>query len=225
LACHIEHDLGALPYPNNSCKPSFIPKTTTTLNESLILASASPRRQALLQQLGVSFEVIPADVDETVEEGLAPDEIVRTLAARKAQPVSDKFPSRLVLAADTIVVIDDSILEKPGSPAEAVRMLSALRGQTHAVLTGVALYHGDRGRKVLDHELTEVTFGPVTDDEIQSYVAGGSPMDKAGAYGIQDDRGSLFIRSISGDYYNVVGLPLNLIYRLTRRHFPDLAVF
>jgi septum formation protein len=104
-------------------------------------------------------------------------------------------------------------------------MLVNLSGRTHEVLTGVAFLHFESGRKVVDHEVTEVTFSPLTQDEIEAYVSSGSPMDKAGAYGIQDDRGSLFIRHISGDYYNVVGLPLNLIYRLTRRHFPELTLF
>ena len=195
------------------------------MKHSLILASSSPRRRALLETLGVAFDIIVDAVDETVEGGKSPAETVRSLASRKAEPVSARNVDRLVLAADTIVVIDGRILGKPSSESEAVQMLSDLSGRTHEVLTGVALFHSKGGRKIVDHEVTEVTFDSLNDDEIADYVAGGSPMDKAGGYGIQDDRGSLFIRRISGDYYNVVGLPLSLVYRLTKRHFPELTIF
>lgn len=195
------------------------------LKHSMILASSSPRRRALLEMLGVDFQVIAADVDETVEPGLSPSEMVMALASRKADPVAARYPDNLVLAADTIVVVEGSILGKPGSESEAAEMLSRLSGRTHEVLTGVALLHRASERNVVNHELTEVTFSPLTNGEIEAYVSGGSPMDKAGAYGIQDDRGSLFIRRISGDYYNVVGLPLNLVYRLARSHFPELDLF
>ncbi|MFV1981163.1 MAG: nucleoside triphosphate pyrophosphatase [Rhodothermia bacterium] len=195
------------------------------MKDSLILASSSPRRQALLERLGVKFEIVVDHVDETVGAGLSPAETVCVLAERKAKSVSMRNPDRLVLAADTIVVLDDAILGKPASRSQALRMLAGLSGRTHEVLTGVAFLHLESGRKVVDYEVTEVTFSPLTQDEIEVYVSGGSPMDKAGAYGIQDDRGSLFIRRIAGDYYNVVGLPLNLIYRLARQHFPELTLF
>ena len=175
--------------------------------------------------LSVEFQVVPSDVDETVKPGLSPSETVMLLAERKADPISVRYPENLVLAADTIVVVDGTILGKPGSPSQAADMLACLSDRTHKVLTGVALLHGASDRKVVNHEVTEVTFSPLTNDEIRAYVSGGSPMDKAGAYGIQDDRGSLFIRRISGDYYNVVGLPLNLVYRLARRNFPELDLF
>lgn len=195
------------------------------MKDSLILASSSPRRRTLLERLGVEFEIMVHPVDEIVEPGLSPAETVHALAHRKAELVSIQNPDRLVLAADTVVVLDDRILGKPASKAEAADMLAGLSGRTHKVVTGVALLHHESKRTVVDHEVTEVTFAPLTIDEIDVYVAGGSPMDKAGAYGIQDDRGSLFVRRISGDYNNVVGLPLNLIYRLLRLNFPDLTIF
>ena len=104
-------------------------------------------------------------------------------------------------------------------------MLTGLSGRTHEVFTGVALIHRASDRKVVAHEVTSVTFISLSDQEIRAYVAGGSPMDKAGAYGIQDDQGALFINGIEGDYYNVMGLPLSLVYRLTKIHFPDLTIF
>jgi septum formation protein len=193
--------------------------------EPIILASRSPRRFELLQHLGVTFEVDADDVDEAVEPGQSPAEIVVELAKRKADPVSARHPDRLVLAADTIVVLEDQILGKPASPDEAVVMLSALSGVWHEVLTGVALAHKATGRLIADYRTTQVNFDQLSEAEIEQYVDGGSPLDKAGAYGIQDDRGALFIKSIVGDYYNVVGLPINLVYRLVRQHFPDLSPF
>lgn len=191
----------------------------------LILASRSPRRQALLEKLGVDFDVVTEEVDESFDEDMAPNEIVESLALEKADPVSRRFPDRLVLAADTIVVLDRQVLVKPESEDHARSMLSSLSGRTHQVYTGIALIHLGSSRQLLAHQVTKVSFGDLTSSEIDDYVAGGSPMDKAGAYGIQDDRGCLFIASIDGDYYNVVGLPLNLLYRLTRHHFSDLSIF
>ena len=225
LARTVVRSVHRLPYPD-TCSPAYTgPKSNLELKDSLILASSSPRRRALLESLGVNFEIVIDRVDETVEIGLSPGETVRVIAERKAESVSVQNPGRLVLAADTIVVLDDAILGKPASSSEAFRMLSSLSGRTHEVFTGVALLHSESGRKVVDHEVTEVTFSPLTKHEIETYVSGGSPMDKAGAYGIQDDRGSLFVRRISGSYHNVVGLPLNLIYRLLRQHFPELTIF
>ncbi|MGD8414054.1 MAG: Maf family protein [Candidatus Latescibacterota bacterium] len=195
------------------------------MTAQLILASRSPRRRSLLEKLCIPFEIIASDVEEVVDPDWTPAETVVKLSVEKAQQVAAANPERLVLAADTIVVLDGHILGKPDSPTEAIDMLSRLSGRTHEVLTGVALFHLASDRKVFDYERTQVTFSSLEDDEIEAYVDSGSPLDKAGAYGIQDDRGSLFISGISGDYYNVVGLPLNLLYRLTKRHFPDLKIF
>lgn len=191
----------------------------------IILASSSPRRQALLSHLGVSFQVDPSDLEETIRADVSPQEAAETLAAHKARAVAARHPDKVVLAADTLVVLDGTVLGKPETPDDARRMLRSLSGRTHAVYTGVALILDESDQEVIDHEKTFVTFSPLTDDEIDAYVASGSPLDKAGGYGIQDDRGALFVRSIEGDYYNVMGLPVSKVYRLTREHFPDLRIF
>jgi septum formation protein len=191
----------------------------------IVLASSSPRRQNLLTHLGVDFEVDPSNVEEIVPDGVSPQEAVRRLALQKAGEVANRHPRSVVLAADTIVVLDGAVLGKPVSADDAARMLRALSGRTHAVYTGIALVHLSSERRIVDHEKTLVTFSPLTDDEIADYVAGGSPLDKAGAYGIQDDRGALFVCHLDGDYYNVMGLPVSKVYRLAREHFPDLRIF
>ena len=189
-----------------------------------VLASGSPRRSHLLQQLGVSFTVDAADVDESFEPGIAPDVVVQDLAKRKARAVAHRHPDGLLLAADTLVVLGDKILGKPVDPQDAIRMLKDLRNQTHEVFTGIALQHLTTGRLVSAAERTEVRITAMTDREITAYVASGSPMDKAGSYGIQDDRGALFVEGVVGDYYNVVGLPLHRLYETLKASFSDLLV-
>ncbi|MEX0747908.1 MAG: Maf family protein [Rhodothermales bacterium] len=189
-----------------------------------ILASASPRRRKLLTQIGIDFEVRPSEVDETPPPNLSPEDIAATLALKKAQDVAASRPRALTLGADTIVVYEGTILGKPDGTDEAVRMLGMLNGRTHTVYTGIALVHPASGRSLTSVEATRVTFGKMDANEIASYVATGSPMDKAGAYGIQDDRGALFISRIDGDYYNVVGLPLHRLYRMLKEHFTDLLI-
>lgn len=187
-----------------------------------ILASASPRRQTLLSRLGVRFEVDPSDIDETVDEHTPPEATATRLALEKAWAVAERHPGALVLGADTIVVIDDTVLGKPASAADAMAMLTRLSGRTHRVYTGIALVHPASGRALAECETTEVTFAPMTGREILEYVSTGSPLDKAGAYGIQDDEGAWFVSGIAGDFYNVVGLPLHRLYTLANREFPDL---
>jgi len=191
----------------------------------IVLASSSPRRQNLLRHLGVAFEVDPSDVEEIIPEGAAPQEAAETLALQKASEVGERHPDSVVLAADTIVVLDGAVLGKRESQEDARRMLRMLSGRTHAVYTGVALVHRRSGREFIAHEKTLVTFSPLSDEEIAGYVATGSPMDKAGAYGIQDDRGALFVCHLEGDYYNVMGLPVSKVYRMAREHFPDVRIF
>ena len=190
------------------------------LTTPFILASASPRRRRLLERIGMQFEVDISHVDEHVPEDAKPAELVEDLALLKARDVAARHPEALTLGADTIVVLEDAILGKPSSPAEAAAMLRRLSNNTHVVYTGIALVSSHR--TVTAHEATRVTFSEMTEDEIHAYIASGSPLDKAGAYGIQDDRGALFVRRIEGDYYNVVGLPLQLFYRSLKTHFPDL---
>ena len=195
-----------------------------TLSATFILASQSPRRRHLLDHVGVDFAVHVSPADEKMPPNTPPEDAVQTVARQKASPVAREFPTALTLAADTVVVHDGEILSKPRDPDHARVMLQRLRGTTHAVKTGIALQHPDSDRSVTAAETTEVSFGDVSDEEILAYVATGSPMDKAGAYGIQDTTAPLFIDGIRGDYYNVVGLPLRRLYLLLRDHFSDFLV-
>ncbi len=171
-----------------------------------ILASGSPRRRALLEQIGLSdFSVLPADVDETIAPGTPPHQAVMDLSARKAEAVAADHPDALILAADTVVAFDGHILGKPHSAREAEEMLHALSGRVHEVHTGFTLRRGSQIET--GHETTQVSFRELTGGEIKAYVATGEPMDKAGAYGIQG-LGALLVRGIQGDYFNVMGLPL-----------------
>ena len=192
------------------------------LSVPFILASGSPRRSHLLAATDFQFEVIPADMKEIVIEGEPADQMVSRLSKENGSLISDQYSSSLVLAADTCVVLDDHILGKPTSFDDAVLMLKRLRNRRHIVHTGIALLHKDSGRTVTKGETTHVDFAPVSDDEIHEYVKGGSPMDKAGGYGIQDDRGAFFVRGIEGDFYNVMGLPLHRLYVTLRSDFKDL---
>lgn len=171
-----------------------------------ILASASPRRADLLRSAGLHFDILPADIDESAFRGEAPMDLVLRLSQQKAATVFDVHPEDLVLAADTVVVSEEGILGKPADAADAVRMLNALSGTTHQVLTGFSLFWPDRP---CHQQLcgTRVTFRDLGSDEIEAYVRSGEPLDKAGAYGIQGNAAS-FVQKIDGSYTNVVGLPL-----------------
>jgi len=193
-----------------------------SISVPFILASQSPRRRELLNQIGLDFRVHASPADETTDAPLSPPEMARTFATQKAQLVAAEHPSALVLAADTVVIHDGDLLEKPSSPGHARRMLRRLSGTTHDVYTGVALHHRASDRAVATGRTTHVTFAPLSDEEIQAYVETKSPMDKAGGYGIQDHTGPLFVKRIEGDYYNVVGLPLRHLYDTLQAHFPDL---
>jgi septum formation protein len=199
----------------------------------IVLASASPRRQELLRHAGIPFTVQPADINESPLAGESPRDCAERLAREKALAVFQSRPRDYVLGADTIVVVDDAILGKPRDPDDAARMLRKLSGRAHAVITGVCL----AGRKVASDqrslgssaadaraegrelttasETTVVTMCELSDDEIRDYVATGEPMDKAGAYAIQGIA-SRWIPRIEGDYSNVVGLPVALVYALLR---------
>jgi len=184
----------------------------------LILASSSPRRQELLRQIGIPFVVEAPDVDEHAVEARSPAELVEQLALRKARAVAAQHPADIVLGADTVVVVDGEVLGKPADRTEAEAMLARLSGRPHQVLTGVAVVRG--GEELVAHEETVVRFAPLTREQIQWYVETGEPMDKAGAYGIQG-RAAALIASISGDYFNVVGLPLHrTVQMLTQFGYP-----
>lgn len=194
-----------------------------TLHTPFILASGSPRRQRLLAGLGLRFEVDVPDVDEAMDVRVDPAETVQHLAQKKAAAVAVLHPEALTLGADTVVVLGGDVLGKPSGEAAARAMLRRLSGATHRVYTGIALVHPASGRRRTAFEETRVTFGELAEREITAYVASGSPMDKAGGYGIQDDHGALFVARIEGDYYNVVGLPLHRLYRLLCTEFTDLV--
>lgn len=191
-------------------------------NCPFILASASPRRRALLEQINMSFCVVVSPADEHIEGDPCPEETVRQLAQQKVQPVAAYHPSALVLAADTVVAHEGTILEKPETDDEAYRMLTRLSGTTHAVHTGFALSHLNSTRTVDAVETTTVSMGALSETEIEAYIRSGSPFDKAGGYGIQDHTAPLFIDGIEGDYYTVVGLPLRRLYQLLHDTYPDL---
>ena len=179
----------------------------------IILASASPRRRELLGRFGIPFRVVPARGEETAPEGLSPGELVRVLAEHKAAETAAADRESVIVAADTVVEIDGEILGKPGTPERAAEMLRRLSGRTHRVWTGVCVRQGERVLSAAEE--TAVRFHPLTEEEIAAYVATGEPLDKAGAYGYQD-RACLFVERIEGDYFNVVGLPMERLGRMLR---------
>jgi septum formation protein len=180
----------------------------------LILASASPRRAEILRTVNWPFESCPVDIDETRQPGEEAATYVQRLAGEKARAAAGlRVAGATIIGADTVVVIDEEILGKPRDEDDARRMLRQLSGRWHQVLTGVALIDGASSECRVAHETTEVKFAAMSEDEIGWYVSGGEPMDKAGAYAIQG-LGSRFIEGIKGDYFNVVGLPVRLLYEL-----------
>jgi septum formation protein len=181
----------------------------------LVLASASPRRQELLSKAGIPFVVQPADLDESPHAGESPQDCAERLASEKALAVRRTRPQDVVLGADTIVVVDDTILGKPGDGDDAARMLRMLSGRVHRVITGVCVAGPAADSARVASETTLVTMSELSDEEIRGYVATGEPMDKAGAYAIQG-MASRWIPRIEGDYSNVVGLPVALVYRMLR---------
>jgi septum formation protein len=190
----------------------------------IVLASASPRRQELLRRAGIAFTVAPADINETPLAGESPHDCAGRLAREKALTVLRDRPQNYVLGADTIVVVDDVILGKPHNADDAARMLRLLSGRMHEVITGVCVVGpvaggqwavGRKAEPFGASETTLVAMCEISDDEIRDYVATGEPMDKAGAYAIQGIA-SRWIPRIEGDYSNVVGLPVALVYRMLR---------
>lgn len=176
----------------------------------IILASASPRRQELLNYVFDEFECIPADIDETIPENISAESSAEFLAEKKAEHIAAEHPDALVIGCDTVVVHNGEVYGKPSDEADAEKMLNALSGRKHSVITGVCLCLN--GRKHSFSDVTAVEFYTLTPEEISAYISTGSPMDKAGAYGIQD-KNFLPVRSIGGDYFNVVGLPIGRLKR------------
>jgi septum formation protein len=184
------------------------------MREKLLLASASPRRAEILRAVNWPFETLATHIDETLAQGEQATEAIERLALEKAEAAARQRPASLVLGADTVVLVDSEILGKPADARDARRMLRLLSGRWHDVLTGVALVRGaDKTRRVVAHERTQVRFGLMSDAEIDWYVKSGEPADKAGAYAVQG-LAALFIEEIRGDYWNVVGLPVRLVYKL-----------
>ena len=187
----------------------------------LVLASASPRRAEILRKAGFDFEVVPAHADESLRPGEAATDYVRRLAEEKARTVARQLAkdapgdSTFIIGADTVVVIGNEILGKPSAAANAREMLRRLSGKTHDVYTGLAVLQGN-GSAQTAVEKTRVTFEPLSEEEIENYIASGEPFDKAGAYAIQG-RGGKFISRIEGCYFNVMGLPLARLYSLLRK--------
>jgi septum formation protein len=182
-------------------------------NKPIILASNSPRRKELLRQIGLDFRIDPADVDESVLPGESPEGYAVRVALDKARVAAARAGTGIVIAADTIVVLDDEILGKPADAGDAERMLMKLSGKVHRVITGVAVMDAATGKALARSSTTRVWFRGLAPREIISYVATGEPLDKAGAYGIQE-RGALLVEKIDGCYFNVVGLPLSLLGEL-----------
>lgn len=195
------------------------------IEKRIILASESPRRKKLLALLGFDFEVIPAYIDEDsiIMDGL-PENYVQKLSLMKAEKVANEITDNaIVIGADTIVVLGSQVLNKPTDEYDAYNMLRQLSDNTHQVYTGIALVDVSSKLTLTSYKKTNVTFRFLEDEEIWAYIRSGSPMDKAGSYGIQDDFGAVFVSHIDGCYYNIVGLPLELLYLSLKSFVKELS--
>lgn len=178
----------------------------------IVLASQSPRRKEILKQAGLEFIVCPSNISEILDPSLPITKAIEQVAAAKAQNVADRYQNDIVIGADTLVCIEQQVLGKPKNRNEAKEMLRKLSNNTHQVITGVAICQN--GKTECFHAISDVTFYSLSDNEIEAYIDTGEPFDKAGAYGIQG-KGAIFVAKIVGDYYNIVGLPINaLLQRL-----------
>lgn len=177
----------------------------------IILASGSPRRKELLEQVGMEFEIQKAEGEEIITSSV-PEEAVKELSMQKAQEVSGKCDGDVIIGADTVVAVDGQILGKPADRADAMRMLRLLQGKEHQVITGVTVVLKENGKTVNFAEVTKVRVFPMTEEQMDQYIATGEPMDKAGAYGIQG-KFAVYVSGIEGDYNNVVGLPVGRLYQ------------
>ena len=184
-----------------------------TMKKAIILASNSPRRRDLLRQIGVVFTSDPADVDERVMTDETPEGYAVRVSLDKARVAAARAGGGIVIAADTIVVLDDEILGKPADERNAERMLARLSGRMHRVITGIAIIDAATGKSLTGTSITRVWFRALSREEIQAYVKTGEPLDKAGAYGIQE-KGALLVDKVEGCYFNVVGLPLSLLGKM-----------
>ena len=182
----------------------------------IVLASASPRRKELLELIGLKFKVVPSTYEEDMTLKLSPRRLACLLSAKKAEDVALRCPDALVIAADTFIDLNGRLLGKPQTPAEAKQMLRSLSNRSHEVITGFTVLDTTSGNRISKAVATKVYFKKLTRQEIDAYVASGEPMDKAGAYAIQG-LGSIIIKKIDGDYFNVIGLPLNALTSALRK--------
>ncbi|KEQ22592.1 Maf family protein [Paenibacillus tyrfis] len=180
--------------------------------KTLVLASSSPRRQELIQMLGLPFEIVTNDVDETVSNDLSPKQIVEELSLRKAKASTARITDShlIVIGSDTIVVYSEEVLGKPKDQEDAFRMLKLIEGKTHQVYTGITCIDVGESRVITRSRVTDVRMKALSDEQIRAYIATGEPMDKAGAYAVQGI-GSTIVESINGDHFNVVGMSLSLL--------------
>ena len=183
----------------------------------ITLASKSPRRKKLLKQLNLKFKVISVDTAEKVKRGEKPWFTVKRISDEKMDKARTVVKDGIIITADTIVVLDNKVIGKPKDEKNAYQILKRLSGRTHTVYTGYSIFNYLNEKKITEFEKTYVRFRKLSDEEIWEYIKSGSPMDKAGAYGIQDDFGAVFIEKVNGCYYNVVGLPLAKLYHAILR--------
>ncbi|MHC1747561.1 MAG: nucleoside triphosphate pyrophosphatase [Cellulosilyticaceae bacterium] len=189
--------------------------------KKIILASASPRRKELMQLLNIPFEIKTKNIEEIIDETKLPQEIVEDLAYQKAYAIAKENPNSLVIGCDTIVAVDTKILGKPKDENDAFHILKGLQDRSHKVYTGITMMCLAQNLCYQFHDSTEVTMKAISEEEIKRYIATGEPMDKAGAYGIQG-YASVFISKITGDYFNVVGLPVQKLYDALKEINPNL---
>jgi len=183
----------------------------------IYLASKSPRRKKMLEQINLKFKTISIECEEKIKKNETPVETVKRISKEKLNVAKRQIKKGIIITADTIVVINRTIIGKPENELDALKILKKLSGKTHSVYTGFSVYNSTSQRTIVDYEKTLVTFRKLNDEEIKEYITTGSPMDKAGAYGIQDDFGAVFIKKINGCYYNVVGLPISKVYSTLKR--------
>lgn len=187
-------------------------KLSAVLRQKYILASKSQRRKQLLKQIGLNFTSVESKVTELEEKDHNPIDLIKYNSLNKSRAVAFNYSNGIVIGADTIVVLDKQIINKPKDSKDAVKILKSLSNKKHFVYTGINIIDTKTGNEIFDYEKTIVYFRKLHDDEINFYVKNHKPLDKAGAYGIQDDFGCLFIEKITGDYYNIMGLPLAKLY-------------
>ena len=185
---------------------------------NIILASSSPRRKEILENTNTKFDIMKSEIDETILENELPSQVVMRLAFEKAIDIASKHKDSLVIGADTVVVLDKSILGKPKDKEDAFDMIKKLSGKTHQVITGISLINLNANKKIIDYVVSSVKFKDLSTEDIKDYIKTNESLDKAGAYGIQG-YGALLVDEIQGDYFNIVGLPISRLSDLLKQHF------